>query len=172
MTIDNILAYPARQELTALNKQLAEATAARDAAQAAYDRLERPNQLLTEVLRDYAVEKALFDAAIVVWYETGCFGARPELPSRMVELERQLGDLRRDLGLSACVRTTSDCTARPLDVQRRPDGCAGRKRRQAAGTRACQTRQCPGPPWDDPTRLAISAVSTEQRNGRGCRGDA
>src|SRR6202007_264132 len=48
---------------------------------------------------------------------------------------------------------------------RRPDGCAGRERCQAAGTRACQSRQCPGPPWDDPTRLALSAVSKEQRNG-------
>jgi transposase len=48
---------------------------------------------------------------------------------------------------------------------RRPDGCAGRERRRAAGTRACQSRQCPGPPWDDPTRLALSAVSEGQRPG-------
>jgi hypothetical protein len=52
---------------------------------------------------------------------------------------------------------------RAVGALRRPDGCAGRERRQAAGTMACQSRQCPGPPWDDPTRL--SAVSKEQRTG-------
>jgi len=94
-------AYPSRQELIALNKRLTKATAARDAAQESYDRLERPTRLLTDVSREHAAEKALHDAAIVVWYESGCPGVRPDVPSRMIELERQLGDLRRDLGASA-----------------------------------------------------------------------
>jgi hypothetical protein len=47
----------------------------------------------------------------------------------------------------------------------RPDGCAGRERRQAAGIRARQSWLCPGPPRHDPTRLALSAVSKEQRTG-------
>jgi hypothetical protein len=94
-------AYPSRQELIALNEHLAEATAARDAAQESYDRLERPTRLLTDVSREYAAEKAVHDAAIVVWYQSGCPGVRPDVPSRMVELERQLGDLRGDLSASA-----------------------------------------------------------------------
>ena len=36
---------------------------------------------------------------------------------------------------------------------------------QAAGTRARQSRQCPGPPRHDPTRLALSAVSEGERTG-------
>jgi len=81
-------AYPSRQELIALNKRLTKATAARDAAQESYDRLERPTRLLTDVSREHAAEKALHDAAIVVWYESGCPGVRPDVPSRMIELER------------------------------------------------------------------------------------
>ena len=44
-------------------------------------------------------------------------------------------------------------------------GCAGRERREAARTRARQSRQRPGPPWHDPTRLALSAVSEGERTG-------
>jgi hypothetical protein len=36
-----------------------------------------------------------------VWYQSGCPGVRPDVPPRMVELERQLGDLRGDLSASA-----------------------------------------------------------------------
>src|SRR5271167_110408 len=36
---------------------------------------------------------------------------------------------------------------------------AGRKRRETARTRARQSRQRPGPPRHDPTRLALSAIS-------------
>ena len=99
--LDNFSVCPARQELAALNQQLAEASAARDAAQESYDRLERPTRLLADVSGEYAAEKALYDAAIVVWYESGCPGVRPDVPSPMLEFERQLGDLRRDLGASA-----------------------------------------------------------------------
>jgi len=42
-----------------------------------------------------------------------------------------------------------------------------RERGEAAGTRARQSRQCPGPPRYDPTRLAIPAVSTETAHWRG-----
>ena len=88
MPLDNFSVCPARQELAALNQQLAEASAARDAAQESYDRLERPTRLLADVSGEYAAEKALYDAAIVVWYESGCPGVRPDVPSRMIELER------------------------------------------------------------------------------------
>src|SRR6202011_709343 len=37
--------------------------------------------------------------------------------------------------------------------------------REAAGTRARQSRQRPGPPRYDPTRLALSAVSEGERIG-------
>ena len=46
-------------------------------------------------MREYAGEKALHDVAITVWYGNGCPGERPELPSWMLELERQIGALRR-----------------------------------------------------------------------------
>src|SRR5207253_948414 len=39
------------------------------------------------------------------------------------------------------------------------------ERCEAAGTRPCQSRQCPGPPRHDPTRLALSAVSEAERTG-------
>ena len=74
------------------------------------------------------------------------------------------------IGIETADMLVNEVLSRPMRdrravARRRPDGCAGRERRQAAGTRACQSRQCPGPPWDDPTRLALSAVSKEQRTG-------
>src|SRR6516225_11400049 len=75
------------------------------------------------------------------------------------------------IGIETADMLVNEVLSRPLrdrragGALRRPDGCAGRERRQAAGTRACQSRQCPGPPWDDPTRLALPAVSKEQRTG-------
>jgi len=48
---------------------------------------------------------------------------------------------------------------------RRPDGLAGRERREAAGTRACQSRQRPGPPRHGPAGLALSVVSEGERTG-------
>jgi len=99
MPLDNFSAY-SRQELAAVNDLIAEGTTARDQARQMHDRLEQPTRLLGEVLQEYAVEKALHDAAIAAWYGSGCPGDRPDLPSRMIELERQIGDLRRDLGAS------------------------------------------------------------------------
>jgi hypothetical protein len=90
--------HSASRALAAVNAQLAEATAFRDAAQQAHDRLAKPAALLDEAAREYTGEKARHDAAITTWYEGGCPGERPELPSRMIELERELGDLRRDIG--------------------------------------------------------------------------
>ena len=132
-------AYPSRQELIALNKRLTKATAARDAAQESYDRLERPTRLLTDVSREHAAEKALHDAAIVVWYESGCPGVRPDVPSRMIELERPTWRLapgswrQRDSVRDRCERTTggkraSGGTAGPATrraIRRRRRGCQG-----------------------------------------------
>jgi transposase len=68
------------------------------------------------------------------------------------------------IGTETADMLVNEVLSRPLR-DRRPDGCAGRERRQAAGTRARQSRQCPGPPRHDPTRLALSAVSKGQRTG-------
>ena len=77
--------HSASRALAAVNAQLAEATAFRDAAQQAHDRLAKPAALLDEAAREYTGEKARHDAAITTWYEGGCPGERPELPSRMIE---------------------------------------------------------------------------------------
>jgi hypothetical protein len=107
MPFDTFSASPARHELAVLNAQFAEAAAARDEAQRAHDRLDQPARLLVEVSTEYAGEKALHDAAIVAWYEGGCPGARPDTPARLLELERRLGDLRRDGVASENARETA-----------------------------------------------------------------
>ena len=76
MSIDNISAWQARQELATLNEWLAEATAARDEAQVAFDRLAKPAALLEEAVAIHAAEKATHDAQLVVWYTNGCSGDR------------------------------------------------------------------------------------------------
>jgi hypothetical protein len=88
----------ARSELAAISTQLAEATAARDAAQEAYDWLAKPSALLREAKAAHAVEEGLHKAQVTTWYSSGCPGARPAPSYRMMELERQLGDLHSDLG--------------------------------------------------------------------------
>jgi hypothetical protein len=91
---------PVRAELIALSEAILSATGERDEAQAAYDRLEKPAHQLTEAMQEYATEKALYDGRIVAWYEGSCPGARPEPTIRMLELDRKLGELRRDIGAS------------------------------------------------------------------------
>ena len=52
------------------------------------------------------------------------------------------------------------------EVSRRQPGCPSEPDIQRVDVGAFAAhRQCPGPPRHDPTRLAISAVSTEQRTG-------
>ena len=72
------------------------------------------------------------------------------LLARVVGIGTETADMLVNEVLSRPLRDRRSCGA-----LRRPDGCAGRERREAAGTRARQSRQCPGPPGDDPTRLAL-----------------
>jgi tetratricopeptide (TPR) repeat protein len=87
-----------RQELAALNAQLAEAAAARDRAQSVIDRLAKPQKLLEEAVVQHAAEKADFDARLVEWYTNGCPGERPPTPPSLLLAEHRIGEARRDLG--------------------------------------------------------------------------
>jgi hypothetical protein len=61
MPLDTASACQARQALAALNAQIAEATAARDVAQRAHDRLAKPAAMLEEAVAAHAAEKASHD---------------------------------------------------------------------------------------------------------------
>ena len=75
------------------------------------------------------------------------------------------------VGIETADMLVNEVLSRPMrgpqssGALRWPDGLAGRERREAARTRARQSRQRPGPPWHDPTRLALSAVSEGERTG-------
>ena len=97
MPLDTI-SNSARAELAALNAQLAEAMAARDEAQLAYDRLAKPQRLLEEAVAQHAAEKAVHDAQLVEWYTNGCVGARPPAPPSLLLDEHRIGEAKRDLG--------------------------------------------------------------------------
>ena len=86
----------ARDELSAVNELLGEATAARNAAQQAYDRLEKPAALLDEAVEALAVEESVYKAELVAWYSNGCIGLRPAVPPSLEAAERRVGELGRD----------------------------------------------------------------------------
>jgi hypothetical protein len=87
----------ARQELAHINEQIALAVVERDAAQEQINRLEAPHGQQAEVAQEHVAEKLTYDAVVVAWYTNGCPGARPELSTRMLDLERQIGVLRRNI---------------------------------------------------------------------------
>ena len=82
----------ARDELSAVNELLGEATAARNAAQQAYDRLEKPAALLDEAVEALAVEESVYKAELVAWYSNGCIGLRPAVPPSLEAAERRVGE--------------------------------------------------------------------------------
>jgi len=88
----------ARDDLARLRDEISAAQHKRARAQEAVDRLERPHAEVLAARAEHAALKAEHDAAIVVWYESGCSGGRPEMPLKMLHLEHEIGDLTRNLG--------------------------------------------------------------------------
>jgi hypothetical protein len=100
MPFDTFSAYQGRQELAALNEQLAAATEVRNKAQQAFDWVALPASLLENAAAEHLAEKSAYDAMVVDWYTEGCVGERPPVPASLVQVERRIGELRSDLGAS------------------------------------------------------------------------
>jgi hypothetical protein len=98
MPLDTTSAYPARQELVALNDLIAAAQEARDVAQQAVIRFERPAAEVQIARAELTAQKALHDTEIVSCYEAGCSGDRPQTPLELLRLEHQVGQLARNVG--------------------------------------------------------------------------
>jgi hypothetical protein len=97
MPFDTVSASPARQELASINELTVAALDARDAAQQAVNRFERPVAEVQIAREELAALKSAHDAEIVAWYEAGCVGDRPEMPLKLLRLEQQLGQLARNV---------------------------------------------------------------------------
>jgi hypothetical protein len=77
---------------------IAAAQEAREVAQQAVHRFERPATEVQIARAELAALKSVHDTEIASWYEAGCSGDHPQTPLELLRLEHQVGELACNVG--------------------------------------------------------------------------
>jgi hypothetical protein len=121
-----------RQELTNLNRQLAEPTAALRVASEPVTRLRGFVNRVSEVEALVHSERSAYDDDLSAWILAKCRGDRPVSPQALLDLERRLGEAQTGCSCSAAGNARHEATAAAAAAERPSPSSS---RRWAAGLR-------------------------------------
>jgi hypothetical protein len=141
----------AQAELAAATAALAEARRVLEAAQERFERLAGPARALEAAKAALSEQNASHDGAVLAWVDADCQGDRPELPVEVIESERRIAQLTRDV---RAVGTMQPTVAAAVEASSASHAAAHRLRDAALW--ACAPQAC-GPVLDRALELLNAA---------------